>query len=84
MADATTRQIDSRAGRPERTSRSLQEDRLVTASKDRERKAKTRLDPTPMAHAQHNRKNPELEKRMKLTEEALSESATSEISSALN
>jgi hypothetical protein len=34
-----------------------------------------------MAHTKKYRKNPELDKRMKLAEEALSESATSDISS---
>jgi len=32
-----------------------------------------------MAHAEHNRKNPELDKRMKLAEEAFFESAISDI-----
>ena len=59
MADATTRQTDSRAGRQERTSRSLQEDRLVPVAKNRELETETRPHTTPMAHAQHNRKNTE-------------------------
>src|SRR5260370_19526937 len=47
---AKTRHVHRRIDGSETVARSLQEDRLVTASKDRERKAKTRLDPTPMAH----------------------------------
>ncbi len=76
--------MERSVNRPKASARPLREDRPTETTKNREGKEKTRLDPTTMAHAQHNRKNPELDKRMKLTEEALSESAISDISSALN
>ena len=52
-------QMGRRSSRSESTARPIQENRLIQATKNRERETETRLDPTPMAHTQHNRKDSE-------------------------
>src|SRR6266487_6028706 len=54
-------QMGRYVGRSESTAGPLQEDRLASTARSRERKTKTRLDPTLMAHTQHNRENQELD-----------------------
>src|SRR5207253_9194247 len=70
MVHVEKRQMDRPTHGTEETPRPIQQDRLAPATKNRELETETRLDPTPMAHTQHNRTDQEPIGRLSAREHA--------------